>query len=261
MIWSYYILWFCFIFVSGIAVGSFLNVCIYRLPLEESIVTTGSHCMKCGTKIRRRDLIPVLSWILLRGKCRDCGEKIPARYMLVELLNGLIWVGVMLRIDFFEFPIHAILVCLLLSALVVVFFMDWDTQLISVPVVIFILLLGIAERFLSEKSVTPALLEQIIGFFAVSVILLIIVIASRERAMGIGDVYLMAAGGFFIGWKSSLAAFLIGLVSASVVGMILKHRTGDSKFAFGPFLSLGLGTAALYGNELVAWYLHFIGRG
>ena len=262
----YSILVYVFIFAFGITIGSFLNVCIYRLPLGESLTKQNSHCMTCGAEIKRYDLIPVFSWLILRGKCRSCGAPISPRYCVVESLNGIIYVLVFLHYDFMYYPIRAILVCLLMSALIVVFFMDWDTQLISNYVVLFIAFIGILDYlrcyFLLDrvKLICDAgLVSRSIGIFAVSVVLLILELASKGRAMGRGDVYLMAAAGVFLGVKAVVAAFAIGLVLGSIAGMIIKHATGSSKFAFGPWLSLGIAVAAIWGNQLGDIYLRITG--
>ncbi len=261
----YSLIVYVFIFLFGITIGSFLNVCIYRLPTGESLIKRNSHCMTCGAEIKRYDLIPVFSWLILRGKCRSCGAPISPRYCVVESLNGILYVLVFLYYDFMYYPLRGILVCLLLSALIVVFFMDWDTQLISNYVVLFIALLGILDllRCQLKLELVPnndvTIVSRIIGIFAVSVVLLIIELASKGRAMGRGDVYLMAAAGLFLGVKAVLAAFAIGLVTGSIAGIIIKKVTGGSKFAFGPWLSLGIATAAIWGNQLGDMYLRLTG--
>lgn len=263
MLIASYIIIYIMIFVFGVFIGSFLNVCIYRLPTDETIATGSSHCMSCGEKIKKRDLIPVLSWCLLKGKCRNCGEKISPRYTVVELLNGFLFLAAFTRYNFMYNPLFGVLVCLLFSALVVVFFMDWDTQLISTGVVLFIGLLGILHMlsniFLSSPISDITWKSQVIGLFAISIPLLLIHLLSKGKAMGLGDVYLMAAGGLFLGVKGIIVAMFIGMVTGSIVGMILKYKTGHSKFAFGPFLSIGIAVAALYGNQLADIYLRFSG--
>ena len=259
----YYSLIYFMVFCFGIVIGSFLNVCIYRLPKEESIVKSSSHCMTCGEKIRRRDLIPILSWCLLKGKCHNCGAKISARYTVVEALTGVLFVLVFCYYDVMYRPLEAILTCLLYAALIVVFFMDWDTQLISTSVVIFIGLLGLIELLINQFAEEPlnevTLKSRLIGFFVISVPFLLIELFSGGSAMGRGDVYLMAAAGLFLGTKAVIIAAFIGMISGSVVGMILKHKTGSSRFAFGPFLSIGIAVSALYGNFLADLYLNFSG--
>ncbi len=247
-----YIIQYILVLILGIFVGSFLNVCIYRLPSDQSIITHASHCMKCGTKIKKYDLIPVFSWIILRGRCRACHEKFSIRYPVIELMNGLLWILTIWR---FDLTVKGILICLLFSALIVVFFMDWDTQLINTGVCIFIALLGVANIINDDFKIKTYL----IGALIVSIPLLLIAVISKEQAMGIGDAYLMAAGGLFLGIKPVAVAIFIGLIFGSIVGLILKYITKSSKFAFGPYLSLGIAVGALYGNELFDTYLKLVG--
>ena len=269
---------YVFVFLFGVCIGSFLNVCIYRLPLGESLTKRNSHCMTCGEYIKRRDLIPIISWCLLKGKCRSCGAKISPRYTVVEALNGVLFLLVFIRFNVVKRMIFteglwllllAVSTCIMFSALVVIFFMDWDTQLINDWVVLVIAIMAI-PRFIAEHGLMncefpsqaydfPDLKSHIIGIFVASVPLLIIAVASKERAMGYGDVTLMAAGGFFLGIEGSIIALLIGLVTASVMGLILKHINGDSKFAFGPYLSIGIAVAALFAPQIGNWYMDFTG--
>ena len=259
---------YVFVALFGVCIGSFLNVCIYRLPNNESLTKRNSHCMTCGEEIKRRDLIPIISWCWLRGKCRNCGSKISPRYTVVEALNGLLTLLVFLYYNVAEsfFQIHgiailvyAILVSLLIAALIVVFFMDWDTQLINTGVVIFIAILAIPEYLICREFTGLTLLSQIIGALIISIPLLIIVLISHEKAMGMGDVYLMAAAGLFLGIKASVVAFLIALITASICGLIIKHIKGNSVFAFGPYLSIGIAFSAVFGNHIADWYISFTG--
>lgn len=262
----YYIVIYTFVFLFGASIGSFLNVCIYRLPKEESLTKRNSHCMTCGEEIKRRDLIPIVSWCILKGKCRSCGAPISPRYTVVETLNALLYLAVFIYFDVMQYPLHAILVCLLFSALIVVFFMDWDTQLISNYVVIFIAILAVLEFFFSDYPYITTMsgnvsdkpwVSQLIGLFAVSVPLLLIELLSKGKAMGRGDVYLMAACGAFLGVGGALIALFIALITGSVAGIIQKHKSGDSVFAFGPWLSVGVAIAAIWGQQLSNLYLNF----
>lgn len=250
---------YLFAFLFGACVGSFLNVCIYRLPKEESLIKRNSHCMSCGTEIKRRDLIPIVSWCILKGKCRACGAKISPRYTVVEALNALLWVFIAYKTDAIVHPLEFVLTALLFSALIVVFFMDWDTQLISTYVCIFIAVIGIIYAIVKHDDESVTIVSRVVGFFCVSVPLLIIELASGGKAMGRGDVYLMAAAGIFLGWQRSLVALGIGLVTGSIAGIIIKHKTSKSAFAFGPWLSLGIAVSALYGFQLIDAYMTFTG--
>ncbi len=257
--------YFCFtvlyivIFLFGAAIGSFLNVCIYRLPKEESLTKKNSHCMTCGAFIKKRDLIPIFSWIMLRGKCRSCGERITARYPLVESLNAVLYVIVFAWFGILEAPLQAAICCLTFSALVVVFFMDLDTQLISMYAVGFIGLMGLMQMILEIVSGEGTVLSHALGTVVGFVPLMVISIATGERAMGRGDAYLMLAGGFYLGVKAVVPAIFIGLITGSIFGLIRKARTGDSQFAFGPYLSIGIASAVFVGEPIADWYLGVCG--
>lgn len=136
---------YIFIFCFGITIGSFLNVCILRLPHGESLINGPSHCMTCGNRIKPYDLIPLFSWLFLRGKCRHCGSKISPAYPIVEFLNGVVYVLIFLRYDFFPLT-KPVLFALFCSALIVVAFMDWDTQEINLGVLAFIGILSIPPQ-------------------------------------------------------------------------------------------------------------------
>lgn len=254
-----YAVLYCIIFAFGAVIGSFLNVCIYRMPKEESIWKQNSHCMTCGTPIQNRDLIPIFSWCRLRGKCRSCGTRISFRYTLVESLNAAFYVLIYAYFNPFQQPIAAGLVCLLFSALLVVFFMDLDTQLINLYIIGFIALLGTANTVYDIITGNNTLLSHLIGAFITFVPLILLVILSGERAMGRGDAYLMLAAGLFLGTKAIIIALFLGLILGCIFGMAHKLRTGDSKFAFGPYLSLGIAAAVFIGEPAADWYLRICG--
>ncbi len=255
----YYIIIYIFMFIFGVCVGSFLNVCIYRLPKNESLIKRNSHCMTCGEEIKRRDLIPIISWCLLRGKCRSCGAKISPRYTVVELLNGVLWLVCALFFDIVSYPMYIVLTCLVLSALVVIFFMDWDTQLINIWVVVFIAVMAVLEMILCNGIFGIDTKSHIIGAFAASIPLLLVVLISRERAMGWGDFYLMAAAGLYLGTQGILVALGIALVTGSIGGLAQKKFSGSSKFAFGPYLSLGVAASIFFGDVIGDWYMRITG--
>lgn len=247
------------IFIFGICIGSFLNVVIIRLPRDESLIKRSSHCMTCGTKIRPIDLIPVFSWIFLRGKCHNCGEKISPRYPIVESLNGILYVLTFMILDI---NAKAIITCLLMSLLIVVGFMDWDTQLIDMKIVIPIFLLAIPAAIFTDDV---PLVHRIIGALAISVPFFIIGEVSRPiirktkgedfRAIELGDTYLMFAAGALLGTQAIIVSALLGIVAAAIFGVIIKLVTKDSKFAFGPYLSIGIAVAMIWGNDIAQWYI------
>ena len=256
------IMFLSIVFLFGICIGSFLNVVILRLPRHESLIKRSSHCMTCGAKIRPIDLIPVLSWILLRGKCHSCGEKISVRYPIVESLNGLLYVLTFIVLDI---NAKAIITCVLMSLLVVIAFMDWDTQEIDMIIVGMILLLAIPAALFTDDV---ELKHRIIGALVIRVPFFIIGEVSRPiirkkfeedfRAIELGDTLLMFAAGALLGTRAIIVSALIGIITAAVGGVIIKMVTKDSKFAFGPYLSIGIAFAMLWGNRVADWYVNLL---
>lgn len=247
------------VFLLGISIGSFLNVVIIRLPLGESLIKRSSHCMTCGAKIRARDLIPLFSWLALKGKCHSCGEKISPRYPIVESLNGILFV---LTFWVLDANAEAIITCVLMSLLVVVGFMDWDTMEIDERILGLIALLVIPSYFFTEQS---SIEQRITGALIISVPFFIIGEVSRGfikkkfgedfRAIELGDTLLMICAGAYLGTRAVIVSALFGIVIAAIVGLINKMISGESKFAFGPYLSIGIAIGALWGNDIAQWYI------
>lgn len=247
------------VFLLGISIGSFLNVVIIRLPLGESLIKRSSHCMTCGAKIRARDLIPVFSWLALKGKCHNCGEKISPRYPVVESLNGILFV---LTFWVLDANAESIITCVLMSLLVVVGFMDWDTMEIDERILGLIALLVIPSHFFTDQS---SIEDRIIGALIISVPFFIIGEVSRIfikkkfgedfRAIELGDTLLMITAGAYLGTRAVIVSALFGIVIAAVAGLINKMISGESKFAFGPYLSIGIAIGALWGNDIAQWYI------
>lgn len=245
------------VFIYGICIGSFLNVVIIRLPRGESLIKRSSHCMTCGAKIRVIDLVPVFSWLFLRGRCHNCGEKISARYPIVESLNGLLYVA-----DFLVFGFHwnTVLMCLFTSVLICIGFIDWDTMDVYIPMVLIIAALAIPSYFVTDIGIK----ERLIGLCCISVPFFLIGEISgayikkktgeKIRGIELGDTILMACAGLYLGYKAVIPATFIGIFLAAIFGLIIKKVTGNSKFAFCPYLCMGLLLGAMFGNELFAWY-------
>lgn len=236
------------IFIYGIIFGSFLNVCIYRIPEKKDIVTR-SHCMKCGYPIKWYDLIPIISYVCLRGKCRKCGEKISLQYPLIEALNGCLWVVLFYC---YGFQWKTLLYCLLISILIVVSVIDVRTY--EIPPVLngSIGILGIVQIILDNGNWK----NYVIGFFCVSVFLLVLYFISRGRAIGGGDVKLMAVTGLVIGWKLVLFAFFSGCIFGAVIHSMRMRFEGEGKvLAMGPYLAAGIVCALVFGNPCIHWYL------
>lgn len=230
-----------------------MNVCIYRIPRKEDIVYTPSHCMNCQKRIKWYDLIPVFSWLILGGKCRYCKVKLAKQYPIVELINGLAYLGIYFLMGLTP---QFVLFSILFSTLLVISMIDMRYQIIPNGTVVFLFLVGIASVVLS----THTILDGLIGFFAVSVPLLIIHIVTNGN-MGMGDVKLMAACGLILGWKNILLALMIGSILGSVVGVTmiaLKLMSRKQQIPFGPYLSLGIIIAALFGNEIISLYMQLL---
>lgn len=250
------------IFLLGICIGSFLNVVIIRLPRGESLIKRSSHCMTCGTRIRPIDMIPVFSWLFLRGKCHSCGEKISLRYPIVEALNGILYVLTFWVIDI---NAEAIITCIIMSLLIVVGFMDWDTMEISEIILTVILMLSVPLALFTDEV---TILNRVIGAFVISIPFFLIGEISRPiirkkfgedfRAIELGDTLLMLTAGAVLGTKAVIVSTLIGIVAAALGGIINKMVSGESKFAFGPFLAIGIAVGLLWGNEIADWYIGFL---
>ncbi|MGN0403249.1 MAG: prepilin peptidase [Acetatifactor sp.] len=237
------------VFLYGITIGSFLNVLIYRLPKKENIVTTRSHCMSCGYQLKWYDLVPLFSYLVLRGKCRKCKAKISVQYPLIEGLNGVLYILVFLV---YGISVETLLYCLLSSALLALSVIDLRTFEIPVGFQYFIFLLGVVRVVTDYRNWW----EYVIGFFAVSVFLYLIVVISKGAAMGGGDVKLMAVCGLLIGWKLILLSLAVGCILGSIIHLLrMKFSGQEHMLAMGPYLSLGIMISILWGNQFLTWYL------
>ncbi len=245
-----------FIFVFASMVGSFLNVCIHRIPSGDSVAFPASHCPACESPIKPWDNVPILSYLMLRGRCRVCAVPISARYPLVEALTGLAGLAVFL---FFGPVPQALLWFAFLAALIVITFIDFDHQII--PDVIS--LPGIAVGFLASLLPgSPTWIDSAIGLLVGGGILWAIAegylwLTGRE-GMGGGDVKLLAMIGAFLGWKAIPVTLMIASLSGTLIGVILMLRRGEGRqlaIPFGPFLALGAVAALFAGGPLLEWYL------
>ncbi|MGN0395751.1 MAG: prepilin peptidase, partial [Coprococcus sp.] len=247
------LLYFIF-FIIGVVVFSFANIVIYRLPEKRVFAKDKLKCMKCGHELSVKDMIPIISWISLKGKCRYCGEKISVRDMIVELFGGISAVGLTV---YYGINLKALTIFLFFAVLTIITCIDMDTMEIPFVLNVIILILGVISIFTVGGA---TILERIIGMFCISLPLFLIVLVIPE-GFGGGDIKLMFAAGLFLGWKATVIAFLIGLVLGGGYGVIclLKRKRGKKDhFAFGPFLSVGLAIAVFCGTQLMDMYLHFL---
>lgn len=244
---------YVYIFVIGIVVGSFLNVGIYRVPKELSFAKGRSFCPHCNAQIKGYHNVPVFSYLWLRGKCADCGERIAIRYLLVELLTGImaLLIFAVYGVSFqwlVVFSAGAILICITM--------IDFDTMTIPNGLIIALMVPALLSFFVFPQV---GILSQFIGIFVVSLPMLILVLFIPE-AFGGGDIKLMAVAGFMLGWGNTLLATFIGLLlgGAVAVSLIIK-KTKDKHMAFGPYLCIGIMTALLFGDIIIQWYFSLFG--
>ena len=224
------------IFLYGIVIGSFLNVLIFRIPKKENIVQS-SHCMNCGRKLGWRDMVPVFSYIILRGRCRQCGARISIQYPLIEALNGVLY-------------------CLMTSALIVIAVIDERTYQIPVSQNLFLGLLGIIMTVYDFRHI----LSHIIGAVIVSLFLYGLYYFSSGKAIGGGDIKLMAYAGLLLGAKNIILAFILACILGSIIHTIrMKVSKRNNLLALGPYLSAGIFIAALWGSRFWTWYLGMMG--
>jgi leader peptidase (prepilin peptidase)/N-methyltransferase len=209
--------------------------------------------MTCGKQVKWYDLVPVFSWLALGGKCRHCKTKLSKQYPLIELSNGAAYLGIFYYLGF---NYEAAMIAVLFSALLVVSMIDVKWYIIPNGIVVFLLVVGMVYVGLFSHTY----LASFIGFFAVSIPLLLVNIISKGQ-MGMGDVKLMAVCGLIIGWQNILVALMIGSILGSVIGLTLiglKINNRKEQIPFGPYLSIGVMIGALFGQTLIQMYLDLI---
>lgn len=236
-------------FLLGLVVGSFLNVVIYRLPLRESLVRPGSHCPACGEPVRWHDNVPVLSWLFLRGRCRDCGVKISVRYPLVEVI-----VGAAFLLSFVQFGIDWRLpvAWAFIAAMVAVAFIDYDHMIIPNKIVLPGALLGL----MASIAIDPQDWWKYLAGSAGAALFLFALAMIWPGGMGPGDIKMAAFMGAVLGTGvivALFAAFLIGAVAGLILIATRRHSRKD-KIPFGPYLALGSVVAVFVGHTLLSSY-------
>ncbi|HEY8515364.1 MAG TPA: A24 family peptidase [Candidatus Binatia bacterium] len=245
----------------GAATGSFLNVVIHRLPLRQSVVAPRSHCTSCGRTIPWYDNIPVLSWFLLRGRCRACGEKFSIRYPIVEALTGVLLLVLSLE---FGWGLGLAFAFYFVCSLLVVTYIDLDHRIIpdrvTLPgIAVGLLLALVAPAEVRWSAVQAWALGVLIGGGVLWLVAWVYELATGREGMGGGDIKLLAMIGAFLGWQGVLVTLLVASLLGSVIGTALMlARGGDRRLAipFGPFLSLGALITLLWGDRIVAWYMN-----
>ncbi len=237
------------LFIFGAVIGSFLNVCIYRLPQGKSIVSPPSACGSCGHRLSAIDLVPIFSWVLLRGKCRHCGERVSARYAVVELLTGALFVFAYLQIGLTWTLAKALF---LISMLVVMIFIDLDHKIILDGQNALLALAGFLFIWLPGG---PTWQSAGFGLLVGGGLLFIIAIFGP---MGGGDIKFMAAAGLWLGLGKTILALYVGFIAGGLISLLLlvtKVRSRKDMIPFGPFLALGVFIAYFYYEQLLTWYV------
>jgi leader peptidase (prepilin peptidase)/N-methyltransferase len=246
-----------FVLITGMLIGSFLNVCICRMPKGESVVFPPSHCPQCDYRIRWYDNIPLFSYLLLRAKCRGCGLHISLQYPLVELLNGLMTLALFLRFG----PTFAFLVLFLFcSAMVVITFIDLEHQIIPDEISLSGIVVGfVLSFFLQGHSWLNSLLGILLGGGSLLLVAYGYQWLTGKEGMGGGDIKLLAMMGAFLGWKSIPFIIFASSLIGSVIGItIMLIQKKDSKLAipFGPYLAFAAVVYIFYGKQIIHWYLN-----
>lgn len=244
-------IYFILIFLLGLIIGSFLNVCIYRIPQNQSIAFPASHCPECQNELRWWYLFPIFSFVFLKGRCAYCARKISIRYPIVELINGLLYLAVFYSFGLTWATLQGLI---LVSTLLVVSLIDLDHRIIPNQIVIFLVIVSIPLHLLVPNLTW---LQMLWGFLVGGGLLLIIAVLSRG-GMGGGDIKLMAALGLYLGWEQILMAIFIASLIGSVVGIVLMLFFGKGRktaIPFGPFLAMGTLVCYLWSDRLISWYL------
>lgn len=247
------------VLLFGAVIGSFLNVCIYRLPREESVAWPASHCPSCGQAIAAYDNIPVISYLILRGRCRACPAPISIRYPLVEAVNAIAYVIVFWM---FGFTATACVYAALVSALIVVTGTDLSHYMIPDAVTLPGIVIGLlCAVLILPVGIIDSLLGVLVGGGSLWFLAWVSPYIFGKEGMGGGDIKLMAMVGSFIGWQPTLLAIMIGSLLGSVIGgglMVARIMRREQYIPFGPFLAIGSVLALLFHQPLFEWYWSLI---
>ena len=244
---------FLFVGIIGLVIGSFLNVCIYRIPKEESISYPPSHCGSCNHKLEPLDLIPMLSYIVLRGRCRYCEEEISLKYPIIEVCNCILYLMFYIK---YGFSIFTIKFCILSSLLIVIGLIDYNTQYVYTSTTIFGLIMGaafiITQYFIYKESILNLLIGGLIGTLIIGFIVFL------TGGMGEGDIEIAGVCGLFLGIKLILLTLFLSVVIGCITGIViltLKLKDKKDSMAFGPCIAIGAAISMLFGNMLINMYL------
>ncbi len=255
------------LFICGLAIGSFFNVCIYRIPRNKSLVFPASNCPNCKKSIKPYDNIPILSYIILKGKCRYCKKSISIRYPIVELLTAVLFAAAALK---FGPSIPLLRAIFFISFLIVVTFIDLEHQIAPFRITIPGLILGLLTSLLQPEFISRYIIGMLFGAFFVflawalwryllSGIFQAVLGIKQKEGIGWGDLPLTAMIGAFLGWQYLIVVIFAAVVCGVIIGLILrivKRSKPGQPIAFGPFLALGSLISLFLGNFIIYWYLN-----
>ena len=248
---------FILIFLLGTIIGSFLNVCIYRIPKDQSICYPPSHCPYCSAPLKWYNLIPIISFLVQRGRCGYCGERISLQYPIVEIFNGVLY---LILFNKFGLSLDFIFYSIVFSILLIIFFIDLYYQIIPNGLNILILILGVIYKFLQfilyNKPVE--LLNSLLGLIISSGVFFLIIIISKG-GMGGGDMKLIGVLGFVLGLKKiALTIFLSFILGAIISIFLLLFKIKDRRdpIPFGPFICLAFMITIFWGDNIIIWYIN-----
>ncbi len=247
--------------IVGLCVGSFLNVVIYRVPKGMSIASPGSHCTSCGYELRWYDNIPVISYLILGGKCRKCKSHISFRYTAVEIANAALWV-LCVHLFFKESVWLACIYALVFSVFICIFCIDLEHKLIFDRFQIMLLVLAIVSIFFDKSfGWLSHLIGGAIGFVLFFLVGWVFEKVCKREGLGGGDVKLAGVAGLLLGWERLLLALLLATIPAAIIMSVLSRgKEGEERrFPFGPFLVFGFAVAMFFGADIINWYMSLVG--
>ena len=251
-----------FAFIFGAVIGSFLNVCICRLPKNESVVFPPSRCPQCGFRIPFYDNVPIVSWLLLRGKCRSCAAPISPQYPIVELINALLTLFLFMK---FGPSLPFLVLFLFCSAMVVITFIDLEHQIIPDCITLPGIVAGfLCSLFIPQLGWQNSLLGIVVGGGSLLVVAYGYELLTKKEGMGGGDIKLLAMMGAFFGWKAVFFIIFVSSLTGSVIGitvMLIQKKDAKLAIPFGPFLALGAILYIFFGRAVINWYLSLGGGG
>lgn len=244
------------IFIIGLLLGSFYNVCIYRIPRAESIAFPPSHCTACNTRLKWFDLIPVFSYLFLKGGCRYCRVKISLQYPLVELLTGAAFLVSFIKFGFSWAFVTGIV---LISILIIETFIDLEHQIIPNGLVlagtIAAIIFSLFNLYVNWKD---ALIGMLVGGGTFLLVAVLSALILKKEGMGGGDIKLMGMIGLFLGWKLTSLSILLSIYLGGLIGgalLLLRIKKRGDHIPYGPFIAIGTIIAVFFGNDIISWYL------